>query len=192
MRLFPAIICLLLAAVSFAQTKDAPAANQTSSPKEPSSQATTKIDPAKEADIRHLFEVGGTRDLVTEMMSAMETNIKPLMTNALPPGEYREKLVNLFFEKFHSKADAGQVLNLAVPVYDKYLSDAEIRGLIEFYMTPLGQKAIKVLPKIMSECQQAGQQWGQQLGSESMMEVLQEHPDLAKALENAKGQTPPQ
>jgi len=184
-----AMICVLVSAASFAQTKQT-APTQASAPNVASAEAATKIDPVKEADIRHLFEVGGTRDVLTQVMSGMEANIKPLMTNALPPGEYRETLVNLFFEKFHSKADAGQLLDLAVPVYDKYLTDAEVKGLIDFYNTPLGQKAIKVLPKIMSECQDAGQQWGQKLGGETMIEVLQEHPDLAKALENAKGQSP--
>ncbi len=38
----------------------------------------------------------------------------------------------------------------------------------------------------MSECMQAGQKWGEQLGRESMMEVLNEHPELKKALEQGQ------
>jgi hypothetical protein len=47
------------------------------------------------------------------------------------------------------------------------------------------------MPKVMAESQEAGGQWGQQIGRDSMMEVLQEHPDLRQALENAKA-TPQQ
>ena len=60
----------------------------------------SKIDAAKEADIRHLLELAGTRALMGQMMSGMQQNIKPLMIEALPAGEYREKLIDLFFEKF--------------------------------------------------------------------------------------------
>jgi len=151
-----------------------------------------KIDPAKEADIRRLLDVAGSRTMATQMMAEMEKNIRPLLTNSFPPGEYREKLIELFFEKFYSKADSERVLDLAVPVYDKYLSDEDIKGLIQFYSTPLGQKAVNTLPKLVSECTQAGQKWGEQLGRESMMEVLSEHPELKKALQETQRAAHPQ
>jgi len=115
----------------------------------------------------------------------MGKSLKPLMTQALPPGEYREKLVDLFFVKFQSRLDMQQLLDLAIPIYDKYLSHEEVRGLIEFYQTPLGQKTLKVLPTMLTELQEAGRKWGENLGRDSMREVLAEHPDLAKALEGA-------
>jgi hypothetical protein len=118
-------------------------------------------------------------------MDNMGKSLKPLMTQALPPGEYREKLVDLFFVKFQSRLDMQQLLDLAIPIYDKYLSHEEVRGLIEFYQTPLGQKTLKVLPTMLTELQEAGRKWGENLGRDSMREVLAEHPDLAKALEGA-------
>jgi hypothetical protein len=119
-------------------------------------------------------------------MAEMEKNIRPLLTNSFPVGEYREKLIELFFEKFHSKLDSEKLLDLAIPVYDKYLSDEDVKGLIQFYSTPLGQKAINTVPKLVSECTRAGQKMGEQLGRESMMEVLSEHPELKKALEETQ------
>ena len=151
-----------------------------------------KIDPAKEADIRRLMDLVGTRLLVAQMMDAMEKSIKPLMTGALPPGEYREKLIDLFFAKFHSKADLQQLLDIAVPAYDRYYTHEEIKGLIQFYGTPLGQKMISVLPKLTGELQEAGRKWGEGLGRNSMREVLSEHPELATALDGAKKGTPPE
>lgn len=49
------------------------------------------------------------------------------------------------------------------PVYDKYLTVEEMHGLIQFYKTPLGQKAVSVLPKMTREAMQAGQEWGQKI-----------------------------
>lgn len=81
---------------------------------------------------------------------------------------------------------------MAVVRYDEQFSDEDIKGLISFYGTPLGQKAVSVLPKLTIELQQDGQVLGQQVGRESMIEVLAEHPELAKALQNAgQGTAPP-
>ena len=144
------------------------------------------IPPAKEADIRKLLEVTGGAQLAKQMMDSMQGNMKPLLTRSLPPGEYRDQLVELFFEKFQSKADTQQLTNQLVPIYDRYLSDEDIKGLVQFYQTPLGQKALGVLPKLSAEAQSVGSKWGQDLGRQSMIEVLAEHPDLAKALQDAQ------
>jgi hypothetical protein len=77
------------------------------------------------------------------------------------------------------------MVDLVIPIYDKYLSDEDIRALTQFYATPLGKKVITILPKVLIECTQAGEKWGEQLGRQSMQEVLTEHPDLQKALEEA-------
>jgi uncharacterized protein DUF2059 len=142
-----------------------------------------KIDPQKEADIRRLLNVMGSRVAATQLMGDMEKSIKPLLTSSLPPGEYRDRLVQLFFEKFQSKLDPEMMVDLAIPVYDKYLSDADVRGMIEFYSTPLGKKMVQVLPQLMSECGENGRKWGEGIGRESMIEVLQEHPDLQQAMQ---------
>ena len=122
-------------------------------------------------------------------MDSMANTIRPLMTNSLPPGEYRVRLVDLFFVKFQSLADAAQFLDSsAVPIYDKHFSDDEIRGLIKFYETPLGQKAVSALPQVSNELREEGKTWGEQVGRQAMLEVLAEHPDLAEALKAAKAQ----
>jgi uncharacterized protein len=150
-----------------------------------------QVDPAKEADIRHLLELTGAPSLAAQSMDQAEKSIKPLITNSLPPGDYRDKLVDLFFEKFRSRRDVGQLVALIVPIYDKYYTADEIKGLIKFYESPLGKKMASALPSILSESQQAGGKWGQELGRQSMMEVLAEHPDLRQALEQAKANQHP-
>jgi hypothetical protein len=129
--------------------------------------------------------------LATQMMEGMEKNIKPLMLSSFPPGEYREKLIDLFFAKFHSKIGPTQILDLAVPIYDEYYTHDEIKGLIQFYETPLGQKLASVQPKMSVELQNVGRKWGAGLGRDSMLEVFSEHPELAKALDAAKKGTQP-
>jgi uncharacterized protein len=145
----------------------------------------SKIDPAKEADIRQLLAVMGGSDYVNQIMEQMEVNMRPILNNAMPPGDYREKLIDLFIAKFQSKFDANKFLEMIIPIYDKYLTDEEIKNLIVFYATPLGKKTLTALPKMMSEAQAAGSKMGEELGRQAMIEVLAEHPELKKALEEA-------
>lgn len=176
-----AIACFLLATwcAAHAQTSQpGPSGLQ----QKPAAAEPAKIDPAKEADIRRLLELTGTKNLMVQNMNSMQENLRPLMTNSLPPGNYREKLVDLFLTKFRSKADPAHMIDIAVQLYDKYLSQEDIKGLIQFYQTPVGQKAISILPRLLAELVQSGQQWGQEVGRETMQEVLAEHPDLAEAM----------
>lgn len=192
MKTIIAVFLLFVSSTLLAQTNDHPAQPSSPSSSTEAAPAKTSIDPAKEADIRSLLEVTGAKALMLQRMASMEGTLRPLLVNSFPPGEYRDKLIELFFEKLHSKADSQTLIALVIPVYDKYLSDEEIKGMIQFYSTPLGKKVIEVLPKLTAESEQAGQQWGSQIGRQTMIEVLQEHPDLREALENAKGTSPAQ
>ena len=189
------IVIALLLSVGSLQAQIKNASSETSANPKRTSSVTpvagqSKMGAVKEADIRRLMDLVGTRSLVTQMMDGMEQNIRPLMTSSLPEGEYRDRLIDLFFAKFHSKADPQQVLDLALPAYDRYYSDEEIKELIRFYETPLGRKTVSILPKLMGELQEAGRTWGEGLGRDSMMEVLSEHPELAKAMQTAKNAPP--
>jgi hypothetical protein len=162
-----------------------PAAQQKAAPA-----AQTKIDPAKETDIRKLLDITGAKTLATQTMDAMLKSIKPLLAGNLPPGEYREKLIELFFEKFHSKTDPQLLVDLVVPIYDKHLSHEEVKALIQFYETPIGKKTLSALPAIANESREAGEKWGAAVGQDCMREVLAEHPDLAHAMEAAGKKAP--
>jgi len=154
--------------------------------------ARPATDPVKAADIQRLIDVAGMRKLMADTMDAMASNIKPTLRASLPPGDYRDKLIDLFFEKFRSKLNIQTFIDMAAAAYDKYLTDDDIKGLIQFYQTPLGQKTLTVLPKLTVELQTDGMRIGEDLGRQSMTEVLAEHPDLAKALQEAaqKSQAP--
>ena len=153
--------------------------------------AESKIDPAKEAAIRKLIALSGGLNTAKEMMDGMQKNMRPVLSNAFPPGAYRDKLIDLFFEKFRSKADMQVMEEMTVRAYDKYFTEADVNGLIQFYSTPVGQKTITVMPKLMVELQGEGMKWGQDLGRQSMVEVMNEHPELREAIEDAQKKAQP-
>jgi len=151
----------------------------------PAAKPGTAIDSAKDAAIRKLFEVMGTKDAMRQVIASMSGTIRPLLESSLPRGEYRAQLIDLFFQRLQVKLRVDDLLELAIPIYDKYFSLEDIDGLTKFYQTPLGKKAVSVLPQVLLEAQAAGKKLGQEMGRQSMIEVLDEHPDLKKSLEDA-------
>lgn len=178
-RLIAAILLLNIA--TFAQDNAPPSTG----PDANAPAAQSKIDPAKEADIRRLMQLTGSDTLAAQIMNSMETSLRPNLINAFPPGDYRAKLVDLFFEKLSGKIGPSTT-ELTIPIYAKYFSDEEIQQLTAFYQTPIGAKAIKVLPQLMNEVMTTSQAWGQELAQECMKEVLDEHPDLKQQMEQAQ------
>ena len=181
----------LLASTAAGQTAAPKSASPQSSPQKAGASiaaaaATAKIDPGKEADIRRLLELTGARELATQTMNDMSQSLKPVLTNTLPPGDYRAKLVDLFFVKFMAKADSRTLVDLAIPEYDKNFTHEEILGLIQFYQTPVGKKSISVLPQLMSDLQQKGRKWGEDVGRQSMIEVFAEHPEFKQQIADAQ------
>jgi hypothetical protein len=181
-RLLAVVLLLNIGAFAQSSQNSAPPAT---GPDAKAPAAQPKIDPAKEADIRKLMQLTGADTLAAQMMTSMETSLRPSLINAFPPGDYRAKLVDLFFEKLSAKIGASTT-ELTIPIYAKYFSDAEIQQLTAFYQTPVGAKAIKVLPQLMNEVMTTSQAWGQQLAQECMKEVLAEHPDLKEQMEQAQ------
>lgn len=188
---------LLLGPVAFSQkpaafepakAMTAPAVTQSAAPTKTQEEVTkpaAKVAPEKEAAIRKLFEIQGTRQSMGQVLAGMSANMKPMLSKMLPPGDYQDKLIPLFFEKFQSKMKADDLIDLLIPVYDKYLSKEDIDGLAQFYQTPVGKKMVSVLPQLAVETQAAAMNMGQELGRKAMREVLAEHPDLEKAMEEA-------
>jgi tetratricopeptide (TPR) repeat protein len=57
--------------------------------------------------------------------------------------------------------EPGGLFDLMVQIYNNHFSHKEIKGLLEFYQTELGKKAIRVMPQLMNDSMIAGQQWAQ-------------------------------
>ena len=53
------------------------------------------------------------------------------------------------------------LMSTNIELYDKYFTNDEIKGMIQFYESPVGQKAVQVLPAIMQEGMTRGMEQGQ-------------------------------
>lgn len=196
MRRLPLLLCSVAASTlwmyeggAFAQdatpAKPAAASKPDTSKQVATTNSDSGIDPEKEKAIRRMFEVIGTRKAIEEVLAGMSGNIRSSLISNLPPGDYRERLADLFIQKLMPKFQIQQMMDMSVPVYAKYFTKEEIDGLTAFYQTPLGKKASTVMPQALLEIQTASVKMGEKLGRETMIEVLDEHPEMKKAIEDA-------
>lgn len=138
------------------------------------------VDPAEEADIRQLINLVGTKSELTQVMKAREEDMRTELLHSFPPGPYRQRLVQLFMEKFYTKATPQSFINMSIPVYAQYFSDSEIKGLIRFYKTPLGQKWISGRGKVLTRVLILSNSWSRMVTRQILAEVFKEHPHLVQ------------
>lgn len=116
----------------------------------------------KKKTIRELLEVTGATEMGEVFGNLMADETIKALQQADPDVDprafdiIREESRQLFHEEFAVKKSLYPYM---YPIYHKHLTLAEVRGLIQFYRTPLGQKAISVMPKMSREGALAGQKW---------------------------------
>jgi len=70
------------------------------------------------------------------------------------------------FEATFLKSAQDELFDLLLPIYQKNLTEADLKAITAFYHTPSGKKLAEKTPFIMQDSMQAGQQWGMKLGEE--------------------------
>jgi len=115
-------------------------------------------------DIVRLLELSGSDKIADQMFNHLVATFKK--TNPEIPDK--------FWETFKEEIDAAGYYHLVIPIYEKYYTHEEIRQLIDFYNTPIGQKTIRVTPMVMQESIAAGQKWGAELGKKVHKRLMEE------------------
>jgi len=117
------------------------------------SSTSALAEKASKESIKLLMERTGTGNLGMQMMNQMIPALKKTIPDA------PEK----FWADILKEIDANQIIEMVIPVYQKYFSAQDILELNSFYNTAVGKKLIKVQPAIMQESMAMGQQWGQEV-----------------------------
>jgi uncharacterized protein len=124
---------------------------------------------SKRADIRKLIELTGISKVGLQYANAVFENAAKSLKISMPElsnqalSKMKADLASFFKEKLEAP---GGMVDQLIPVYDKYWTHEEIKSLIAFYQTYLGQKSVEIAPKISDEAYAIGSIWGQSLGPE--------------------------
>ncbi len=115
-------------------------------------------------DIKELLALTGSAKLGIQMMNQMIPSYK------LNFPEVPEK----FWEEFIKKIDSEELVNLIIPIYEKHYTSSEIKELLVFYKTPIGQKTISLMPLILQESMDIGVEWGRKIGGEIIDDLIEQ------------------
>jgi len=157
-----------------AQTSQGGSNSQNNGPKR------AAIDPAKEADIRSLLELVGARDMVHDSMTRATEQYRQLLLETVPDNQQGQSFVNTVITGYEKRFDVDAVTEQLVVVYDRHYTDDEIKGLLQFYGSPLGQKVAAEAPKISRELQEAIRETSGKAAKEALQEAKQENPGVGQ------------
>ena len=164
-------------------------ASQNSAPAAPQSgvaQGTHSIDPAKEADIRSLMELVGARDALQDFAARGADQFRENLLASVPASGRGEQFVNAFIQDYKAKFNPDDATTQLVSIYDQHFTADEIKGLLQFYGSPLGQKFAAEMPKINGEMQAANRAFSARIAKEVLKDLRNEYPGIAAHARFAK------
>ena len=97
-------------------------------------QDISDISLEKQGLILRLFQLNGTHETLQKNLDSFFTQI---------PSDKAQELQKMF--------DIDDVMKQLMPVYAKYYTEEDLKGLIAFYESPAGQKMIQVTPELIKE-----------------------------------------
>jgi hypothetical protein len=83
-----------------------------------------------------------------------------------------DALVPLLQQKMNSRFN--ELVDAMVVIYASNFSAEELRELIAFYKSPIGQKYLQKTPMIAQQTMAAGQKFGQTAGAEAQKEMMEQ------------------
>lgn len=145
-----------------------------------SNSSTPQIDPAKDADIRALIELVGARDQIEDSITASAEQYREKLLATVPSNDKGQAFVNSVISEYEKKYDLDDVVRQLVVIYDNHYTDDEIKGLLQFYGTPFGQKVAAEQYKIVREVQEATRRTSAKTVREALEHAKQENPAIGQ------------
>jgi hypothetical protein len=156
------------------------AAAQALPPQQASATTRPAVDPAKDADIRSLLELVGARDQVQDSVRQSAEPYREKLLAMVPNSDKGRAFVNTTINEYEKRYDVDRVNEQLIVLYDKHYSGEEIKGLLQFYGSPLGQKVAAESPKIFREIQEATRAEAAKAVKDALEEAKQENPGIGQ------------
>src|SRR6202163_2191851 len=118
-------------------------------------EASKSINPEKEADLRSLLQYVGAKDQLQSVASESAAQYREKLGASVKNvvDSKRQELITVASGSFQKNFDQPRAMQQIAAIYDKHFTDDEIKGLLDFYSSPLGQKFAAESPKINKEIQ---------------------------------------
>jgi len=131
MKKYLLLITILFSTFLFAETNQV--VNTTSA------KQTSFVDVKKKSEIK--------RALVCELLQLV--NAKQQSQEVL--NSMIKMMPSDICDSFKKALNADEMMELVIPVYEKYLTIDDLKSMIKFYKSPAGKKLLEAQPKIMKD-----------------------------------------
>jgi len=114
------------------------------------------MDPEKDADLRSLLQYVGAKEQLHSVASESAAQYREKLSASVKnvaDDSKRQELITVASRGFQKNFDEQRALQQIAAIYDKHFTEDEIKGLLDFYSSPLGQKFAAESPKINKEIQ---------------------------------------
>jgi uncharacterized protein len=160
------------------------AADPSTSPTAPAPAA--KLDPAKDAAIRHLMDITDTSKMGVNIQAYITQQVQDAVGRAMAPDK-AQKFMETFSLKFDASSPPSAVTDAMVTIYAKNFSMEDIQGLIQFYETPLGKRVVQTMPQVSQQSQQAGVEMDQKAALSVLRGMSTDYPEIKPMLPQEDG-----
>jgi TonB family protein len=150
------------------------------------------VDPQLRADILHLFEVIHFRENAARGGREIFGSLRPTLLSSLPSTPSKDRIADAYIDKLLGLMQSDAYTERVVAIYAKYFSDEDIKGLSQFYSTPLGQRFNAALPQLFANLSEAGQKIAAENLPTIFQELCVEFPELQDTASFCKQADPPQ
>jgi hypothetical protein len=150
------------------------------------------MDPAKDADIRSLMELLGVRDALQEATAKSTEQYRESLLATVPDNDRGQAFINAFMDSYQKKFNPDDMTDGLVAIYDKHFTEDEIKGLLQFYGSPLGQKYAAEMPKVSAESNSAGHAISLRVAREVMQDLRKQFPGVGAQARLTKPHAGPQ
>lgn len=134
-----------------------------------------RVDPVKDADIRSLMELVGARRMAQDVAAKGAQQLRENLVATLPADQRGQQFVNAFVADYQKKFNSEDVTSQLVGIYDKHFTDDEVKGLLQFYGSPLGRKLAAETPKIQAEVEAANQKVSTRVAADVLRDLPSEY-----------------
>jgi hypothetical protein len=150
------------------------------------------MDPVKDADIRSLMELLGVRDALQEATAKSTEQYRDSLLATVPDNDRGQAFINAFMDSYQKKFNPDDMTDGLVAIYDKHFTEDEIKGLLLFYGSPLGQKYAAEMPKVSAESNSAGRAISLRVARDVMQDLRKQYPGVAAQARLTKPHAGPQ
>ncbi|MCK5778530.1 MAG: DUF2059 domain-containing protein [Rhodospirillales bacterium] len=125
--------------------------------------AKAATDVERQKAIIELMELTNSTQMIKQIGASVAEQMKATIRQQKP--EISDKVIEVFAEEVRRgfNEESGVLLAHSAQLYEKHFTHDDIKQMIAFYKTPIGQKTLKVLPQIVGESMRIGQQWAEQV-----------------------------